>query len=265
MNPAGSPVLEQADLRASLAAYLLALADDELILGHRHSEWTGLAPDIESDVALSSVAQEELGHARLFYERACDLRGGTPDTLAYGRSAGEFRNAVLVERPNGDWAFTIVRMFLYDRADAVRLEALAAGPVAPLAQLAAALRREEKYHLLYGEQWLRRLAGATPESRGRVQKALEAAWPGAEALFEPVEGQDVLTAAGVMAIGSEDQRRRWRAQVTPVLESAGLRVPAHPGEHRPEPNGRAGGHTADLQLLLEEMTSVWRSEPGVRW
>jgi len=262
MSLAKSPVLQRAELRAPLAAYVLALADDELILGHRHSEWTGFAPDIESDVALSSVAQEEIGHARLLYERACDLLGGAPDALAYGRSTDEFRNAVLVERPNGDWAFTIVRMVLYDRADAVRLDALAAGQVVPLADLAATLRREEKYHLLYAEQWLRRLAGATPASRARVQEALETAWPGAEALFEPVGGQAGLAEAAVIVGGADEQRRRWRAQVAPILEAAGLRVPVSPA---PELNGRAGRHTDDLRILLEEMTSVWRSEPGARW
>jgi len=262
VNLASSPVLQRADLRAVLAAYLLALADDELILGHRHSEWTGVAPDIESDVALSSVAQEEIGHARLFYERACDLLGGTPDRWAYGRSAEEFRNAVLVERPNGDWAFTIVRMFLYDRADTVRLEAIASGKVGPLADLAATLRREEKYHRLYGEQWLRRLAGATPKSTARTQEALEAAWPDAEALFEPVDRQAELTAAGVIPVGADEQRRRWRQEVEPILRSAGLRVPEGSPTER---NGRAGRHGDDLRMLLEEMTSVWRSEPGAKW
>src|SRR4030067_374649 len=121
MSLAQSPLGRRDDLRAAFGGYLLALADDELVLGHRHSEWTGFAPDIESDVALSSVAQEEIGHARLFYERAGDLLGGTPDDLAYGRAPDGFRNAVLVERPHGDWGVTIVRMFLSDRAGAGRL------------------------------------------------------------------------------------------------------------------------------------------------
>ncbi len=155
------PALQRRELRDALAAYLIAIADDELVIGHRHSEWTGFAPDIESDVALSSIAQEELGHARLFYEGACDLAGGDPDLLAFGRSSDRFRNAVFVERPNDDWGYTIVRLFLYDHADQLRLNALAAGPLRPLAELAATVRREEKYHLRYGEQWLHRLASGT--------------------------------------------------------------------------------------------------------
>lgn len=264
MSRATLAALEPA-ARPALAAYLLAVADDELILGHRHSEWTGFAPDLESDVALSSVAQEEIGHARLFYERVCELTGSDPDTLVYTRRPEEFRNAVLVERPNGDWGFTLLRMFLYDHADAVRLEALAAGTVEPLADLARTLRREEKYHLLYGEQWLRRLAQATPDSRTRVQEALERAWPEAEALFESVPGEDGLVASGALA-ASGILLARWHHVVVPLLQEMGLKVrnPAA-GEGGGEGTGRTGRHSDDLRVLLDEMTSVWRSEPGAQW
>lgn len=264
MSLAAVPVLRPPEVRSALAGYLLAIADDELILGHRHSEWTGFAPDIESDVALSSVAQEEIGHAKLFYERACDLLGGDPDTLAYGRSAEEFRNAVFVERPNGDWDFTIVRMCLYDHADAVRLDGLAAGSVSPLADLAKTLRREEKYHLMYGEQWLRRLSQATEDSRARVQQALDRAWPEAWMLFEPAEAQGALVAAEVIRGEARDQRKVWQTRIAPVLEGAGLKTPSPP-DAVAVPNGRIGRHTDDLRVLLDEMTSVRRTEPGARW
>lgn len=264
MSLAAVPVLRPPEVRSALAGYLLAIADDELILGHRHSEWTGFAPDIESDVALSSVAQEEIGHAKLFYERACDLLGGDPDTLAYGRSAEEFRNAVFVERPNGDWDFTIVRMCLYDHADAVRLDGLAAGSVSPLADLAKTLRREEKYHLMYGEQWLRRLSQATEDSRARVQQALDRAWPEAWMLFEPAEAQSALVAAEVIRGEAPDQRKVWQTRIAPVLEGAGLKTPSPP-DAVAVPNGRIGRHTDDLRVLLDEMTSVRRTEPGARW
>jgi ring-1,2-phenylacetyl-CoA epoxidase subunit PaaC len=264
LSLAAVPVLRPPEVRSALAGYLLAIADDELILGHRHSEWTGFAPDIESDVALSSVAQEEIGHAKLFYERACDLLGGDPDTLAYGRSAEEFRNAVFVERPNGDWDFTIVRMCLYDHADAVRLDGLAAGSVSPLADLAKTLRREEKYHLMYGEQWLRRLSQATEDSRARVQQALDRAWPEAWMLFEPAEAQGALVAAEVIRGEARDQRKVWQTRIAPVLEGAGLKTPSPP-DAVAVPNGRIGRHTDDLRVLLDEMTSVRRTEPGARW
>jgi len=252
-------------VRSALAAYLLAVADDELILGHRHSEWTGFAPDIESDVALSSVAQEELGHARLLYEQVCELAGGDPDALAYGRRPAEFRNAVLVERPNDDWGFTIVRMFLYDHADRVRLDALATGTIEPLSDLARTIRREEKYHLRYGEQWLRRLAQATEDSGKRSQAALDRAWPEARSLFEPVVGQEVLVAGGMLPEPTT-LRGRWEQAVVPLLQEMGLKVHgAAAGEGREAGGGRVGRHSDNLRALLDEMTSVWRSEPGAKW
>lgn len=255
------PALQRRDLRDALAAYLVAVADDELILGHRHSEWTGFGPDIESDVALSSIAQEELGHARLFYERACELTGGEPDRYAFGRTPEQFRNAVLLERPNQDWGFTIVRMFLYDQADQGRLEALTRGPLRPLAELAATVRREEKYHVMYGEQWLRRLAASTAASRARMQDALTQAWSEALALFEPVPGQGELVAAGVLAHDGATQVDHWRQTVVQALGEVGLKVP----EGQPAVGGRSGRHSDDLRRLLDEMTSVWRTEPDATW
>lgn len=266
MGLATLPALQDAKLREALALYLLATADDELILGHRHSEWTGFAPDIESDVALSSIAQEEIGHARLFYERAAELAGGDPDTLAYSRGPEQFRNAVLTEHPNADWGYSIVRLFLYDRADAVRLETLASGSVPPLADLAKALRREEKYHLMYGEQWLRHLAGATAQSRSRMQGALDQAWPEAVSIFAPVAGQEVLHTARIVPLDSAAQLAQWQDRVVLVLESVGLVVPTTAGAKvQGGGGGRGGQHSEDLRILLDEMTSVWRSEPGAKW
>jgi ring-1,2-phenylacetyl-CoA epoxidase subunit PaaC len=262
MTLAASGALQSTEVRDALIAYLLAMADDELIIGHRHSEWTGFAPDIESDVALSSIAQEEIGHARLLYEQVAELAGGDPDALAYGRGPGAFRNGVLVERPNDDWGFSIARMFLYDHADAIRLDALAEGTLAPIADLGRTLRREERYHMIYGEQWLRRLAQATDDSHRKAQHALNAIWPEAEALFATVDDQDMLKERGVLPVGAATQAQRWRDAVLPTLADIGLRVPSGAKEI---PDGRRGRHTEHLAVLLEEMTSVWRSEPGARW
>jgi len=254
------PLKLEAPLREAFAAHLLAIADDELILGHRHSEWTGFAPDLESDVALSSIAQEEIGHAKLFYEQVCTLTVGDADALAFGRPPGAFRNAVLTERPNDDWGYSIVRMFLYDRADAVRLLHLAGRDLQAVSDLASMLRREERYHLMFGLQWLQRLAQASSASRAQMQTALDRVWPEAVALFEPTEGHPLLVAAGVLS-GEEDHQGQWRRDVTLILESAGLRIP-------PDDDGvggRAGRHSEDLGKLLDEMTSVRRSDPSARW
>src|SRR3712207_2625672 len=131
----------------SLVAMVTALGDDELVLGHRHSEWTGYAPHIEEDVAFSSIAQDEVGHAAALYALAGKLVGDDADHLAFGRTADQYRNALICERPNGDWAYTLARHWVYDTADDVRLEALERSSDPELAALAAKMRREERYHL----------------------------------------------------------------------------------------------------------------------
>src|SRR5437667_255788 len=137
---------------------LLALGDDELVLGHRHSEWTGWAPHIEEDLAFSSIAQDEMAHARLLYGLVRELDGRGEDELALGRQPDEYRNAVLCERPNRDWGYSIARQYLYDTADAVRLEALAESSWRELADVVAVIRLEEEYHLDHARAWFTRLA-----------------------------------------------------------------------------------------------------------
>ncbi len=263
--PDAPEILRDAGSRQGLRALLLAMADDELILGHRHSEWTGFAPDIESDVALSSIAQDEMGHARILYEQVAALDGTQADTLAFGRAPEAFCNAVLTEQENGDWAYTIVRAWLYDHADAVRLAALASSPLGSFAALAKTLQREEKYHLLFSDAWITRLAGAGGESLTRLQAALNAAWPEAPALFEPTPGIERLVDAGSLQAGPMEQVLRWADEVGPRLMTLGL---GPQGEHAPwltTGGGRAGRHTPALARLLDEMTSVWRTDPQARW
>lgn len=250
----------EAHVQESLATYLLTIADDELILGHRHSEWTGFAPDIESDVALSSIAQEEMGHAKLFYEQVCAIRGGDPDTLVFSRPPEAFRNAILTERVNADWGYSIVRLFLYDRADAIRLTHLADSTLSSLAELARALRREEKSHLRFGQQWLQGLT-RTGLGKNKVQAGLDQAWAESLALFEPVEGDEILYASGVISANVGTQQDLWRRDVSPVLEDLGLRIPVDGNGA----GGRSGRHSADLRALLAEMTSVWHSDPSAKW
>lgn len=244
-----------------LRLLLLAAADDELIIGHRHSEWTGFAPDIESDVALSSIAQEEMGHARVLYEQVAALDGTDADRLAFGRGPEAFHNAVLLERPNGDWAFTVMRAWLYDQADAVRLAALAGSPLGALAALARTLQREEKYHLLFSDAWVVRLARSGPDGLAHVQAALTSAWPDAAGLFEAPPEVEAMVETGRLQPGPAEQAARWERTVRARLAELGLEVPAS-GARR---GGRVGGHTPDLSALLDEMTSVWRTDPAARW
>src|SRR5256714_8951298 len=151
---------------------LLALADDELIIGPRHSEWTGWAPHIEEDLAFSSIAQDEMAHARLLYGLAKQLTGQEEDDLALGRQPGEYLNAWLCERPNGDWGYTLARQYLYDTADAVRLEALADSSWTELADAVRLMQLEEAYHLDHARAWFRRLAEGPVTGRGKLADGL---------------------------------------------------------------------------------------------
>jgi ring-1,2-phenylacetyl-CoA epoxidase subunit PaaC len=172
-----SPVFRRVSERAQL---LLGIADDELVLGWRDSEWTGIAPFLEEDVAFSSIAQNEIGHARALYELAARDLGTTADELAFDRKPDEYRSAQLVELRLPGWEHTIARHVLYEQADAARLERLKASDDADVAGLAAKIDREEVYHRLHAEMWFERLKGEP-----RFTAALDELRPLAEAVVDP--------------------------------------------------------------------------------
>lgn len=245
----------------ALAAYLLALADDELILGHRDSEWTGHAPILEEDIAFANIAQDEIGHASLWYGLVRDLGGAEPDRLIFFRLPAEYRNAPLVELPKGDWAFSMLRQYLFDAAEARRLPLLAASTHRPLAEAAAKIRTEEIYHLRHTQAWIERLAQGTSESHRRVQAALDLLWPYAVQLFDPVTHEAELAAGGLLPeVGAV--KGDWLQTVVPFLSAVTLRVPE---ASLPAGVSRAQ-HTQHLTDLLADMQVVARSEgPDVHW
>jgi len=247
--------------RTAVTDLLYRLADDELIIGHRGSEWTGLAPILEEDIAFSSMAQDEIGHAQVFYRFLHELGEPDPDKLAFARKPREFRCAALVSLPRGDWAFSVLRQFLYDMAEDVRLKSLAAGSLAPLAQAAVKLRAEEKYHVLHGRSWVLRLGRATPESHGRMQEALTTLYPHALGLFEPTEADITLDNAGIIP-AEEQLRSEWESAVSPVLAQAGLTIDDN---CRPLYGGRVGRHTEHLAGLLQSMQLVYNIDPDAKW
>ena len=221
----------------SHADVLLPLADDELVLGWRNSEWTGIAPFLEEDVAFSSIAQNEIGHARALYELAARELGTTADELAFDRSPGDYRCAPLVELRKLEWARTIARHFLYETADAVRLETLKASSDSEVAGLAAKIDREEAYHRMHAEMWVGRLL-ASAEGSAKLREAVEELWP---------------YALGVL---DDDLRPPWLERVRAVL-------PWEPPETAAVTREQ---HTEELRELWEEMTSVRRSAPaGASW
>lgn len=257
----------------ALRDFLLQLADDELCLGHRDSEWLGVAPHVELDVAFSSVAQDEVGHAACYYRLLADLGAGDPDALAYARPASARRNAVLLERLNGsgrfidtpeyDWAFTMVRHYAYDLFDALRLEALLTSAHVPLAQAAAKIRREERYHLLHHEIWFRRLARDGGDARQRLETAIGQVWPQLGDLFSLGAHGEALVAAGYIAAGTADLRSRWCERMRLLFRELDLTYPGDPAAAHPD--GRRGEHTADLDELLTTLNEVRGLDPAARW
>jgi len=216
---------------------LLEIADDELILGWRDSEWTGVAPFLEEDVAFSSIAQNEIGHARAIYELAARELGTTADELAFDRDPDEYRSAPLVELRRLEWARTIARHYLYESADEIRLAALKASDDPEVAGLAAKIDREEAYHRLHAEMWIDRLQ-ATEQGRTRLREAVEELWP---------------YALGVL---DEELRPRW---IERVRERLGFDLPDVEPVTREE-------HSEELRELWKGMTMVRRSQPaGTQW
>ncbi len=251
------------DAEAALNGLLLAFADDEFILGYRNSEWTGIAPMLEEDVAFSSMSQDEIGHARLFYTLLGARVGVDPDTLAYGRPPAGFRNAQFVELPRTNWAWTLVRQFLYDQYDQLRLEALAESRMTALADVVGKIRREEKYHAMHGAAWMRRLAQGTPEARRRLDAVLPAAVTAAAGLFAPLPGEALLLEAGYLAQPHSALAATWQDRVGAFF--ADLGVPLPPVPPPPEAGGRVGQHTPEFDPLWDELTIVYRIDPAARW
>lgn len=252
------------ELGAALADYTLALGDDELILGHRNSEWTGHAPILEEDIALTNIALDEIGHAVLWYELHSELVGESPrsypDQLVFFRPATQFRNARLVELPTGDWAFSILRQYLFDMSEYVRLTDLVECPEESLQGVARKISREEVYHRRHTRAWVRRLGLGTDESQRRMQSALDEMWDYALELFVPLPGEEQLVQAGLVA-KSADLRSEWERQVIPSLEDSGLAVPSESGRTL---RGR-DQHSEHLMDLLSEMQHVARAHPEVEW
>jgi ring-1,2-phenylacetyl-CoA epoxidase subunit PaaC len=248
--------------RDALAELLLTLADDEFVLGFWDSEWTGIAPMLEEDVAMSSVSQDEIGHARAWYELLAELTDDDADRIAFGREPDAYRHAKLMNHARTDWAFTVARRYLYEHADAVRLEALARSSYAPMADLAAKMRREETYHLMHFDVWLKRLAEAGGEARERLIEALGQLEPDAQAVFTPLEGEAALTASGILPEGLETLRGRWLDRVRPALASFGLPAPSDEGA--PASDGRTL-RTDDFAWLHGQFTMVSRSDGAATW
>jgi ring-1,2-phenylacetyl-CoA epoxidase subunit PaaC len=248
---------------AGLKELLYKMADDLLILGHRNSEWTGLGPILEEDIAFSSMAQDKLGQAHALYALLNDLGEGDPDTVAFTRNEQQFHCCQLVEYPIGEYDFSLARHFFYDHADALRFEMLATTIFEPLGMVASKFRGEIKYHTMHADTWLRQLGRGSEESKARMQSAINEAFPLALGIFEPGDFEPELIEVGIFA-GEAALQAKWLEKITPLVQAAGLTLPDI-NSVTPVYGGRKGYHTEHLQPLLDEMTEVFRIDPAAEW
>jgi len=249
-----------AETQAALAEFLLGMADDELILAHRNSEWIGHAPILEEDIALANIAQDELGHAIVWFGLHQELTGADPDQLAYFRDASGYRNVQLVELPKGDWAVTMLRQFFFDAYELALLTRLVESDYQPLADATAKIKQEEIYHFRHTRAWVQRLSQGTDESHRRMQSALGQLWPFTAQLFVSTPTTELLETAGIIP-ASRGVYSAWEAVVLPYLSECTLTVP----ESATMLNAARDQHTAHLANLLADMQKVAREDPEAIW
>jgi ring-1,2-phenylacetyl-CoA epoxidase subunit PaaC len=247
----------------ALKELLYKIADDQLILGHRNSEWTGFGPLLEEDIAFSSMAQDKIGQSYALYQILEQLGEQAPDTVAFTRHANQFHNAILVELPNGEYDFSLIRHFLYDTAEALRFELLSESSFEPLAQLAKKIKGELRYHTLHANTWIKQLGSATEESINRLQQSLDYAMPFALGLFEESPYEKDLRADGVFQ-GEKVVLEKWMKRVEEIIQQTQLTLPDWK-IITPVYGGRIGKHSEHLQPLLDEMSEVFKIDPTAEW
>lgn len=243
--------------RRAVEAQLLRFADDEFVNAERYTFWQVRAPTLESDLAISNNAQDELGHARLWYD-AIEQLGYTEESLIWESEPSDFQHSTLVELPfeEGDWADAIVRAYLYDEAEDIRLDALANSTYRPIRDRTSRIQAEEGYHLEHAVSWLERLA-ADHDGASRIQAAIDRLYPYALTLFEPVgDVESDIVELGIRSRTLEDMRSEWDTRVRSRFKHLGVTVP----DSAPAtPIGRNNEHTDHWAPLFEEMTSSYRA------
>lgn len=246
-----------------LKELLFKMADDQLIIGHRNSEWTGLGPILEEDIAFSSMAQDKLGQSNALYNLLTEFGESDADTLAFTRNENVFKCCHLVEQPIGEYDFSLVRHFFFDHAEAIRFEMLSGSIFEPLAMISRKFRGEIKYHTMHADIWIKQLAQGNEESKARMQSTINSAFPLALGIFEPGNFETELIEAGIFK-GEAKLQAQWYEKVKAIVEGAGLTIP-DVNSTEPAYGGRKGYHTEYLKPLLEEMGEVFRIDPAAEW
>jgi ring-1,2-phenylacetyl-CoA epoxidase subunit PaaC len=246
-----------------LVLYTLRRADDALILGHRLSEWCGHAPMLEEDMALANMGLDLLGQARELYSYAAKVEGNgnDEDKFAYLRDVRQYRNLLLVEQPNGDFARTMVRQFFYAAFADLYWRAMMSSADTTLAAIAAKSEKETAYHLRHSSEWMVRLGDGTAESHARAQTAIADLWAFTGEMFEVDGGERALIDAAI-AIDPAALRAHWLKTVSNVVREATLVLPSSDWMQQ---GGRGGRHSEHLGHLLSELQSMQRTFPGAAW
>jgi ring-1,2-phenylacetyl-CoA epoxidase subunit PaaC len=248
---------------AALFEYVLRLSDDSLILGQRLGEWCGHGPILEEDIAITNIALDHIGQAISLYDFAAALegQGRNHDQLAYLRYENEYKNALLVEQPNGDFAMTIVRQFFFDAFRLPLYEALMQSPIEQLAAIAAKSVKETRYHLKHTSEWVIRLGDGTEESHQRAQDAIDHLWRYTNELFYENAHDQSLHAAGLVP-KLENIQAKWNQTVKEVLAEATLSVPTHNWKFE---GGREGRHSEHMGYILSDLQYMQRAYPNMEW
>ncbi|OWY20472.1 phenylacetate-CoA oxygenase subunit PaaI [Sphingobacteriales bacterium UPWRP_1] len=248
----------------ALKELLYKMGDDALIMGHRNAEWTGLAPTLEEDISFSSIAQDQIGHALAMYTLLHEHLGQpNPDIIGFTRAETAFTCCHLTELPNSGYDFSLIRHFLFDHAEILRYKAVTQSSFTPLAQVAAKIMGELKYHILHANTWVRQLGNATEEAKARLQTSLNTLFPYALGIFEPSEHEQTLIAEGIF-IGENALKTQWLQAIETILKQTSLFLPDATAI-QPVYGGRRGYHTEYLQPLLTEMTEVFRIDESAEW
>ena len=250
---------------------VLSYADNALLLGHRNSEWTGHGPILEQDIAITNISLDLIGQARNFYQYAADIINKsnpekteieTEDTLAYLRDAWDFKNCLLVEQDNGDWAKTILRQFLFSTYQGLLYDKLRQSPDKMLSAIAEKAHKECKYHIRWSSEWVIRLGAGTEESFRRMEKALNALWKFTDELFVPADYESAAVSSGI-APDPVELYEPWLAATKEILEEAFLAMPHK--NPKALTGGKLGIHTEHLGYILAEMQFLQRTYPGCEW
>jgi ring-1,2-phenylacetyl-CoA epoxidase subunit PaaC len=246
-----------------LVLYTLRRADDALILGHRLSEWCGHAPMLEEDMALANMGLDLLGQARELYSYAAQVegQGNDEDKFAYLRDVRQYRNLLLVEQPNGDFAHTLVRQFFYAAFADLYWRAMMSSRDSTLAAVAAKSEKESAYHLRHSSEWILRLGDGTAESHRRAQTAIDDLWAFTGEMFGVDDSERALIDAGI-AVDPAILRSQWLKTVSDIVTEATLVLPKSDWMQQ---GGRSGRHSEHLGHLLSELQSMQRTFPGVTW